>query len=314
MNPNPETSADAFVHDADALLKGAIDIHHHSYPEVRLDLRMRLDDAANLVNARAAGMAGIVLKSHMWPTMAKAYLLAQQVPGISAYGSLTMNPIAGGFSPMAVESAARQGARFLFFPTWGAEHDRERGGFSRHLGHLLARNSSLAVGKGLRATEPGGRLRGDVDECLAAAAEYKLAIGTGHISPRESMAVAEGARKHGIAEIFFQHPDSNSVKATAEEVREIAARGAVIELCALGLLPTMARITPRWMMEQLEAHGPEKCVLTSDSFFDWAPPAAETLRMCAAILLSLGAGKAAVGQILRDTPRRLLALPPAGAA
>lgn len=309
-----DAGAGVFVHDADALLEGAIDIHHHSYPEISLDLRMRLDDAGTLAQARAAGMAGIVLKSHLWPTMSKAYVLNQQMPGITAYSSLTMNPIAGGFSPMAVESAARQGARFLFFPTWGAEHDRQRGGFSKHLAHMLARNETLAPGQGLRVTEPNGALRGDVDECLAVAAEFKIAIGTGHISPQETMAVAEGAARHGIKEIFFQHPDSNSVKASPDEVREIAARGAVIELCALGLLPTMQRITPQWMLETLAAYGPEKCVLTTDSFFDWAPPAPETLRMCAAILLSLGAGKDALRGIMRDTPRRLLGLPPIGAA
>ena len=162
----------------------------------------------------------------------------------------------------------------------------------------------------MRVTEADGRLRSDVDECLAVAGQYKLAIGTGHISPRESLAVAVGAQRHGINEIFFQHPDSNSVKASPEEVREIAAAGAVIELCALGLLPTMQRIAPGWMMEMLEAYGPDKCVLTTDAFFDWAPPTAETLRMCAAILLSLGAGKEALRTIMRDVPRRLLNLPP----
>ena len=310
MTTNPDSTGTGTVADADDLLNGAIDIHHHSYPEIRLDLRMRMDDAGTLAHARDAGMAGIVLKSHLWPTMAKAYVLNQQVPGITAFGSLTMNPIAGGFCPMAVELAARQGARFLFFPTWGAEHDRQRGGFSKHLGHLLDRNRSLAPGKGQRVTEVDGRLRGDVVECLAVAAEYKLAIGTGHISPRESMAVAAGARKHGIKEIFFQHPDSNSVKATPEEIRELADLGAVIELCALGLLPTMQRIKPQWMIEALEAYGARQCVLTTNSFFDWAPPAAETLRMCAAILLSLGADKAALRTIMRDVPRRLLGLPP----
>lgn len=310
MTVEPKGATASFVSDADDLLKGAIDIHHHSYPEIRLDLRMRMDDAATLADARDAGMAGIVLKSHLWPTMSKAYVLNQQVPGITAYPSLTLNPIAGGFSPMAIESAARQGAKFLFMPTWSAEHDRERGGFSKHLAHLLDRNETLGQGKGVRVTEPDGRLRGDVDECLAVAGQYNLAIGTGHISPRESLAVAVGAKKHGIQEIFFQHPDSNSVKATPDEIREIAAAGAVIELCALGLLPIMQRIPPSWMMEMLQAYGPEKCVLTTDAFFDWAPPTTETLRMCAAILLSLGAGKAALRTIMRDVPRRLLHLPP----
>ena len=79
---------------ADPLLVGAIDIHHHGYPEISFDQRMPLDDAAELRHARAAGMAGIVFKSHMWPTCAKVHMLADVVPGITAYSSLTMNPIA----------------------------------------------------------------------------------------------------------------------------------------------------------------------------------------------------------------------------
>lgn len=292
----------------DDLLQGAIDIHHHGYPEVSFEQRMRLDDADMLIHAREAGMAGVVLKSHMWPTVGRAYLLQRQVPGIAVYGSLTMNPIAGGFSPIAVEAAARQGARVLFFPTWGAAHDRKRGGFSKHLGHLIKRAADLSNVAPMTVTDERGKLKPEVDECLAVAAEYKLLIGTAHISPAESMAVTAGAKKHGIDEVFFQHPDSNSVKATREEIREMARLGAVIELCALGLMPAYQRITPDWMIEILAEVGPEKCVLTSDAFFDWAPPTPEVLRMTAGTLLAKGVKPDHLRQIMRDTPARMLGI------
>lgn len=293
----------------DELLRGAIDIHHHGYPEITFEQRTRLDDADTLLHARNAGMAGVVLKSHMWPTVGRAYLLSKQVQGIAVYGSLTMNPIAGGFSPMAVEAAARQGARVLFFPTWGAAHDQQRGGFSKHLGHLLKRGADLSSFAPMTVTDARGRLKPEVDDCLAVAAEHKLLIGTAHISPAESMAVAAGAKKHGINDVFFQHPDSNSVKATREEIREMAKLGAVIELCALGLLPAYQRISPDWMVEILSEVGPNQCALTSDAFFDWAPPTAEVLRMTAGILLAKGVSVTTLRHILRDTPRRMLGLP-----
>lgn len=293
---------------ADPLLAGAIDIHHHGYPEISLDQRMPLDDAAELRHARAAGMAGIVFKSHMWPTCAKVHLLAAAVPGIAAYSSLTMNPIAGGFSPIAVESAARQGAKFLFFPTWGAAHDRHRGGFSHHLAHMLVSAAGLDASTALTVTDAGGRVRPEVLECLAVAGAHGMAIGTGHISPAESLAVAAAAKDFGIDEVFFQHPDSNSVAATRDDIREMARRGAVIELCALGLLPPLQRIKPSWMVEVIEDVGADKCVLTTDTFFEWAPPAAETLRMTARILVSMGVGADTVRKLVRDVPRRLLRL------
>lgn len=294
----------------DDILRGAIDIHHHSYPEISLEHRMRLDDAAELANARDAGMAGIVLKSHLWPTVGKAFLLGQMVPGIRAWGSLTLNPIAGGFSALAVESAARQGARFVFFPTWGAAHDREQGGFSKHLGHLLARAGGVTKEPGLRVTDAGGRILPEVSECLAVAAEFKLAIGTGHISPRESIALAEAAKRTGIDEIFFQHPDSHSVAASREDIREMARLGAVIELCSLGLLPGIQRIKPEWMVEIIAEVGPQKCVITSDSFFEWAPPAAETLRMTISLLRTKGVPAKHLRTMLRDVPCRLLGIVP----
>jgi hypothetical protein len=293
---------------ADPFLVGAIDIHHHGYPEISFDQRMPLDDAAELRHARAAGMAGIVFKSHMWPTCAKVHLLADVVPGINAYSSLTTNPVAGGFSPIAVESAARQGASFLFFPTWGALHDRHRGGFSHHLGHMLERASGLDTSGALDVLDEAGRVRPEVRECLAVAGEFRMAIGTGHISPAESLAVAEAAKDYGIEEIFFQHPDSNSVAASRDEILEMARRGAVIELCALGLLPPLQRIKPAWMVEIIEAVGADQCVLTTDTFFEWAPPAAETLRMTARILVSMGVPQDTIRVLVRDVLRRLLHL------
>ena len=70
---------------ADELLHGAIDVHHHGYPEVSFDLRTRQDDVDGLRFARDAGMAGIVFKSHMWPTVGRVYHLQRLVPEVAAF-------------------------------------------------------------------------------------------------------------------------------------------------------------------------------------------------------------------------------------
>jgi uncharacterized protein DUF6282 len=57
---------------ADQILQGAIDLHHHGYPEITFDVRTRHEDVEEYRHARDAGMAGIVLKSHMWPTVGRA--------------------------------------------------------------------------------------------------------------------------------------------------------------------------------------------------------------------------------------------------
>ena len=291
---------------ADDLLRGGIDVHHHGYPEVSFDLRTRHSDADELRIARDAGMAAIVFKSHMWPTVGRAYHLQRLVPEVIAFPSITLNPAVGGFSPMAVESAARQGAAFM--PTGGAAHDVERRGVSNDLREVLDR-IDIPNG-GLRLTE-GGRLRTEVIECLAVAAEYGMAVATGHVSPRESLALAAGAKDLGIDTILFQHPDSNSVNASREEIREMAALGATIEICSVGLLPAFQRISIGELIEIIAEVSAARCVLTSDFFFEWAPPGPETLRMMIGTFLARGVPAEDIRSMVQDVPRRLLSRLPA---
>lgn len=293
---------------ADLLVEGAIDLHHHGYPEISFNQKTRHEDVDELAIARAAGMAGIVLKSHMWPTVGRAYHLRRLVPDIQVHASITLNPIAGGFSPLAVECAASQGARVMFFPTWGAAHDRERGGMSKHIGHILERAGNLTREPGMRATDASGRVLPEVCECLAVAAEYKMLVCTAHISPKESMAVALKAKDYGIESVVFSHPDSNSVAATREEIRDMVALDAVCEFCTLGMLPRFQRITPALAMEIVSEIKPERAVITTDYFFEWSPPAAETLRMLAGTFLEMGMPFEDVRKMMRDNPARLLGI------
>ncbi len=308
-SPEPGPSADnaaspAARTGADELLRGAIDVHHHGYPEISFTLRTRHEDADELRMACDAGMSAIVLKSHMWPTVGRAYHLQRLVPSIAAIPSITLNPAVGGFSPMAVESAARQGAAFVFKPTWGAAHDVERGGVSKDMRHILDR-IDIPQG-GLRLTGEGGRLRTDVSECLAVAAEYGMAVASGHASPRESMALAAGAKDHGIETVLFQHPDSNSVNASRDDIKEMAALGATIEICSVGLLPAFQRISIGQLIDIIGEVTAAQCVLTSDFFFDWAPPAPETLRMMIGTFLARGVAPGDIRAMVHDVPRRLL--------
>jgi hypothetical protein len=114
-----------------ALLKGAIDMHYHGYPEITLQVKARMDDAETLVMARELGMRGMVIKSQMWPTMGRVYQLRQSVSNIECFASITLNSIAGGLSPWVVEAAARQGARVVWLPTWNSSHRLGQGGFSK---------------------------------------------------------------------------------------------------------------------------------------------------------------------------------------
>lgn len=299
---------DNHEHRIDRLLHGAIDLHRHGFPEISFAVRTRLEDVEDLTRCRQAGMRAVVLKSHMWPTVGRAYHLRQRVPGIEVFGSITLNLSVGGFSPVCVEAAARQGAKVLFMPTWSARHDIERNGVSRYMRGYLDSLRDLAPEAGLTILDGDGGIRGEVKETLALARDYGLCVCTGHLAPRESIRLAEECLRLGISSVLFSHPDSHSVGATVEEIVEMVRLGACIELCALGTLPLFQRIHPRQMLEIVAKVGAEHCVLTTDFFFEWVPPSAEMLRILVGVFLDLGLSEAEIAKMVQTTPARLLGL------
>src|SRR3990172_7366447 len=111
----------------DQLLRGAIDLHAHSWPEFSLKVRGRVDDLEWAHLAQAAGMRAFVMKSHVFPTVAQAYLISQTVPGIKVFGSITLNVNVGGLSPFAVEVAGEMGAKIVWMPTWSSKNGLTKG-------------------------------------------------------------------------------------------------------------------------------------------------------------------------------------------
>jgi hypothetical protein len=295
----------------DDLLQGAIDLHHHGYPEFTLESRTRLEDAAEIALCRNAGMAGLVLKSHMWPTVGRAYLLRTMVPGIDIIPSITLNTVVGGFNPASVESAAEQGARVMFMPTWSAANDLKRGGFSTYLAKYLDAIAALKPEQGLKVTSESGKVLPEVRECLSLAAKYRMMLCTAHISPRESIALAECARDVGIKEFVFSHPDSRSVGATEDEIKEIMARGGVFEFCVNGFMPSIQRASPRSVIDIVAKYGSERVIITTDYFHEVDPPGSEMIRILLSTLLSAGMEASDLRNMVFRNPRRLLNMPKA---
>lgn len=82
--------------------------------------------------------------------------------------------------------------------------------------------------------------------------------------------------------------------------------GAICEFCALGCLPMFQRIHPKTFVEILDEIDHDRVILTTDYFFEWAPPASETLRMLMGTFLSLGVAEETVAKMVRGTPARVL--------
>jgi hypothetical protein len=290
----------------DQLIVGAVDLHCHVYPEMTLEHEARQDDDALVAGVQAAGMAGVVLKSHFWPTVERAHHLGKRFPDVRVVGSITLNGVAGGLDPMAVDAAGRQGAGVVFFPTWDSANDRTRGGFSRRVQERLPRYFDSNA-TGLSVTE-GGRLSTRAQHVLDAAAQFDMLVCTGHLSPDESFQVIRGARERGLGAVF-SHPLSGSVAASLDNMREAVRLGAKVELCALQTISLAQRVSPQTMVEIIQELHPENCVFSTDAFNDWAPPPQEMLRMGIGQLLQSGLDEQAVRTLTVTNPCALLGIP-----
>jgi microsomal dipeptidase-like Zn-dependent dipeptidase len=251
-------------------------------------------------------MNGFVLKSHVWPTVGRAYHLRKRFPEIDIFSSITLNSTAGGLNPMAVESAAKQGAKVVFMPTWSAANDLRRGGFCKYMQSYLKCFELLRPEDGITILDSNGRLRPEVKKIVQIAKEYELVIATSHISPEESLALAEGANQVDLWPVIFSHPDSHSVGGTIDDIRKMVERGAFVEFCAVGMMPAFQRIHPRQVVETVREVGAEHCILSTDFFFDWSPPPPEMLRMAIATLLTMGLSEEETRFLVQINPARIL--------
>ncbi len=291
--------------DLDDLIRGAWDLHCHCYPELSLEHRARQDDV-ELVSAIASrGMAGVVLKSHFWPTPARAYYLQRHVPGIHVMSSITLNHIAGGVDPFAVEAAARLGAKVVFFPTWSARNDQQKNGISAVIRRIIP-GSPIDSTPGLVVAEHG-QLTAGARAVLDVARAFGLLIFTGHVSVEESLLVCAAARERGL-QVVFSHPASPIVGASLEAMRAAADMGAYIEFTCLQMMSLRHPLPPRQVAETIEALGDDHCVLTTDAFNAWVPPEPELLRWGVGVLRECGIPEASLRRLIVDTPRTLLGL------
>ncbi len=106
------------------LVRGAYDLHVHVEPDV---MRRQVTDLELARRCRDVGLAGFALKSHYVPTAERAAVLNQVLGGdVRVLGALTLNASVGGLNPIAVEIAAREGARILWMPTLDAANHRAK--------------------------------------------------------------------------------------------------------------------------------------------------------------------------------------------
>ena len=293
----------------DRLLRGAIELHAHGYPEFSLRLRGRVHDIEWAQLARDAGMRAIVIKSQVFPTVERAYLVRKVVPGIEVFGGITLNHPMGGLNPLSVEVAAELGGKVVWMPTWGSKNDLSKSQFylsrmKAYLGTL----SQVVPGPeaGLEILE-GGKLKPVVKTIVQIARDHRMIISSGHISVQESLALVEECTKEGVS-FLLAHPFSRSVGASIADQKEVAKRGGYVEHCFITTMPMHQRLELSRIVEAIEEIEPSHTVLTTDAIQTWNPPPPEVMRMYIASLLHLGVSEESIRVMVQENPARVLGL------
>ncbi|KZL89812.1 DUF6282 family protein [Clostridium magnum] len=96
------------------LLKDVIDTHIHTAPDNR---PRKFTDIEIASEAAAVGAKAIIIKSHVVPTMDRAYIAEQVVNGIKVFGGIALNNAVGGLNVEAVNNAISMGAKIVWLPT-----------------------------------------------------------------------------------------------------------------------------------------------------------------------------------------------------
>src|ERR1700730_2910003 len=270
-------------------LQGAYDLQVHVAPDV---IERRVDDLDLAKEFLGRGLRGFVLKSHYFPTAERAKVVTRAVPGISAYGAITLNHSVGGLNPVAVELAGRSGCKIVWMPTVDAANETpgRLDGPNVKLPFWANIQRELAVTgiapPPITVLDSNGKFSESARSCIELIAKHNMILATGHIGRAEIFALVKAAREMGAQRVVVTHAEFPSQNLTADEQHELAQMGAFIEHC----FTTMYTGKASWegVLVAIRKAGPECCILSTDLGQTINPPVAAGFAMFAQRLLDGG--------------------------
>jgi len=287
-------------------MHGAVDIHVHSEPDVFPRIG---DDVMVCSHAAEVGLRAIVLKCHSERTTSRAYLTNQLVPGIKVLGGIVLNRAVGGINPAAVESALQLGAKQVWMPTVDAANHAATFGST---GAYDKQRSTVARAgdTGIRILDETGALLPEIYEILDLVAERNVILGTCHLSGEEIHKLVPAAFERGVQKVLITHPYFKVPGFEPEDVKTLTGQGAYAEFGYCTVSPMWGHAPLTKVVETIEAIGPERAVLMSDTGQRHNPMPAESLRVFAQSVHESGISEQAVERMIKQNPYDLLDLGP----
>lgn len=288
---------------AKELIPGSIDFHIHSGPDIFPRLMNDIEIAAQ---AKAAGMRGILLKSHSEPTAARA-TISSIVNDFPVFGGIALNYGVGGLNPEAVRTAVRMGAKEVWMPTIHAEH------YLKEVDNVPMFATLLKGGmKGISLLKEDGKLKDEVLEIIDIIAEADIIMATGHISIDEAMVLIETGKMRGVKKMVVTHPTSPMEGYTIEDMKEIVSRGAGATMLEHVVNDTTHQmknpISPTVIADAIRAVGAEHTIMSTDSGQIINPAPVVSMENYIYLMLQEGISEKDIIMMTRDNPAKVLGL------
>jgi hypothetical protein len=293
---------------ARGLVRGAHDLHVHVGPDVQKRI---VDDVTLAHRFGELGLAGFGLKSHYTSTAERAQIVSGVAPNVRAIGTITLNWAVGGMNALAVEIAAREGARIVWMPTFDSPAETagrtepkpgEKLPMWARLVHEV-RELGFSVDP-VEVTDADGALLPATRLVLETVARHRMILATAHLGLDDTIAVAEGAFAAGVQTVVVTHPEFTCQNFSIEDQVALAERGCIFERCLT--TPWSGKTTYEHVFEGVRAVGIERNFFSSDCGNPDYPPVEDGLAIWADELLGAGFTEDEIRTMVVDGSRRLV--------
>ena len=269
-------------------LAGVIDFHTHAGPDSRA---RSVNDIEAAIQAKAAGVRGLVFKNHFTMTADRAALAMHQVDGIEIFGGVVLNRAVGGLNSEAVrQMVAFEGGRgkVVWLPTFDAEY------------YVKAHGLSDPFVSVVEAGRPAPALA----EIFGLIATHELVLAMGHSSPEEVLLLIPEAQRLGVRHILITHVFGQAP--TRDQMRRMAESRAVMELDWYAVY--QGRRTLADYASAIREIGAEHFLISSDLGQEGSPSHTEGLRAFIHALREEGISDGDVHMMAGVNPAKLLGL------
>ncbi len=308
------SDADAPSDRARSLLRGAYDTHMHVAPDV---VERKIDDVSLARLFAELGMDGFVLKSHYGSTAERASVVRTAVPGVNVLGAISLNRAVGGMNPLAVEIAAREGARTVWLPTVDSVNESHEREVNRSRPpakvpvwvklQLELREQGIEI-EPVPVVDPGGSVLPQTREVLEMIARHDMVLATGHLSRDEIFSVVDAAVTAGVQTIVVTHPEFPSQNLGIPDQQALAERGALLERCFT--TPHTGKVAWETWVDNTRAVGAEHSVLSTDLGQVFNPPVEDGMALMVDRLLEAGLSEQEVHRMAVTNSRRVAGAEP----